>query len=252
MLYLRTFGGVALARDGVIVAEIASQYKQLALLTVLAALGERGVGRERLASYLWEESDGERARGGLNQALYALRKLLGEPDLVVGSREVRLNPSLISSDVTAFKDAVASGKLETAVGLYSGPFLDGFHVTGAEEFERWSTNERSRLARMYAEALNDLAEWSIARGAHESAVRWLRLHTDHEPLDARKARQYMDALAAAGDRASAIRHGLAFTERIRAELGAEPDDDVLAALNRLRRGATEVEPLDGHAFRTPR
>ncbi len=49
-------------------------------------------------------------------------------------------------DAAAFEQALDRGELEEAVGLYSGPLLDGFHVRGADEFERWPRVPRKPAA----------------------------------------------------------------------------------------------------------
>ncbi len=61
MFHLRTFGGLALDRDGTLLD--GAQRKSLALLAVLAARPSKGVGRDRLMALLWPESDTEHARG---------------------------------------------------------------------------------------------------------------------------------------------------------------------------------------------
>ncbi|HEY7566410.1 MAG TPA: hypothetical protein VH762_02490, partial [Gemmatimonadaceae bacterium] len=69
MLFLTTLGTLRLDRDGVPVTGAAAQRLRLALLSVLAA-SPRGMSRETLAALLWGESDEERARHSLEQALY--------------------------------------------------------------------------------------------------------------------------------------------------------------------------------------
>ena len=56
---------------------------------------------------------------------------------MVGGVGLSLNPVALTSDVREFDLARASGNLERAVQLYAGPFLDGFHLRGLPEFERW-------------------------------------------------------------------------------------------------------------------
>src|SRR5678810_287026 len=86
VLRLRVFGGVAIERSGVPITEMAQQHKAVALLALVAATGDLGVRRDRLAAYLWPESDGRRARGALSQTLYTLRKQLSEPALLTGTQ----------------------------------------------------------------------------------------------------------------------------------------------------------------------
>ena len=44
------------------------------------------------------------------------------------------------------------------MALYSGPFLDGFHLNGDPEFDFWVSGERDRYSRQYASALAAFAD----------------------------------------------------------------------------------------------
>ena len=50
--------------------------------------------------------------------------------MLLASADLRLDTRYVSSDVDDFRNAVRHGDHERAVKLYSGPFLDGFHVRG--------------------------------------------------------------------------------------------------------------------------
>src|SRR5918911_558676 len=136
MLRLRSLGGLALDAPSVGLRGAATQRRPLALLALLAAAGERGVSRERILLFFWPESSARRARNTLSQTLYTLRRGLGAEDLVVGTSTLCLNPAIFTTDIWDFEAAVSRGDLEAAVALYRGPFLDGFYLPGAPEFER--------------------------------------------------------------------------------------------------------------------
>src|SRR4029078_6620381 len=143
----------------------------------LVARAWRGwVTREKLLSLLWPDADDERGPRTLAQALYALRKDLGAEDAISGSKELSFDPALVSSDVSEFASAVARGDDERAVSLYQGAFLDGFHLSGANEFSRWVETERASLAQEHSRALESLARSARAAGATRGAVgRWRKL-----------------------------------------------------------------------------
>ncbi|MFN8580853.1 MAG: hypothetical protein U0163_07760 [Gemmatimonadaceae bacterium] len=122
---LRTFGGLAIHPRAALEGA-GAQKRRLALLALVDASGDRGVSREKLLGYLWAESDEEKARGALAQALYSLRKSLASDDLFLGTNEVRLNPEVLGSDRARFLAFLAKGDLEAAVAQYTGPYLDGF------------------------------------------------------------------------------------------------------------------------------
>jgi hypothetical protein len=114
LLRLNTFGRLFVQRDGQRLGGAAAQPRRLALLAVLAASRDRGVTRDRLLAMLWPEAEDERARKGLNQALYALRQELGADEVLLGAQDLRLNPELITSDVSLFTAALEADRLEPA------------------------------------------------------------------------------------------------------------------------------------------
>src|SRR5689334_13379655 len=158
VLRFKTLGQVYLERDGTRVAGAAAQPRRLALLAILAAAGSRGVSRDRLLALLWTDTDEERARKGLNQALYALRQEIGSDDGIAGTRDLTLSTELVRSDVAEFRSALSAGDCERAIAVYDGQFLDGFHLPGSTGFERWMETERAAFAREHATALERLAK----------------------------------------------------------------------------------------------
>src|SRR5689334_356097 len=173
-LRLRTFGGLWIEASGP--SSTAEPRKRwLALLAMLAASGQRGMSRDRLLGILWPEADEERARHALSQTLYSLRRDLGgEP--VVGVTELRLDPGVITSDVGDALAALATGDRDKALQLYAGPFLEGFYLESAPEFERWVEEQRGRLTTQMIAAGEALAKEAAGTGNLTAAsVAWLRL-----------------------------------------------------------------------------
>ena len=240
MLFLRTFGGCHLERNGVRLDDVSSQRKALALLALLAHAGDRGITRDAAAALLWPESDEERARASLKQLVYSLRLTLGDADAVLTTGDLRLNPASIASDVTHFRDAVLRDDSEEAARTYTGVFLDGFHLRGEAEFEAWVSEQRAVLTREFARVVSQLAQRADRRGEHaESAALWRRL-VDADPLSAAATLGLMRALEASGDRSGALRQANEFERRVRTELDVDPDPSVVALAARLR--ATSASP----------
>jgi len=125
----------------------AVQRRPLALLAFLATAGDRGRSRDEMLLHLWPDSTPARARNVLKQTLYALRRDLRAPDLLIGDGDrLRLNPDVVTSDVAELEAALDRGQLEGALALDRGPFLDGVSLGDVPEFERWTRSERERLA----------------------------------------------------------------------------------------------------------
>jgi DNA-binding SARP family transcriptional activator len=231
MLRLGTFGGLALHDPAGEV--VLPQRRRLALLALLAAAGLRGLSRDKVLAYLWSESSPDNARHALEQLLYAMRKQVSHP-LIAGVDPVRLNPAVVTADITEFDRAIAAGDHAGAVALYRGPFLDGFYLAGAPDFERWVEQERARLEADHARALRKLAGEARDLGRQTVEIDLWRRIVSTDPLGERGIVGLVRALAEAGDRAGAVRYAREYEGRMRAELPGAPVPDVLALAGGLR------------------
>jgi len=234
MLWVRTFGGLTLAVEEGPVTGALTQRRRLALLALLAAARTHGVSRDKLMAYLWPEADAGHARHALSQLLYAQRKAFAPDELFLGRKTVRLNPTAATSDVGAFEDALDRNAPADAVRWYAGPFLDGFFLKDAPEFERWVEATRARLARRMCGACVDLARAAAAAGDAPVATDWWRRAAAVDPLDGRIAYEVVGALAAAGNLSGALRYAEDHRQRLDRELGVPPDPALLALIAQLR------------------
>ena len=165
--------------------------------------------------------------------------------------DLRLNPSVLACDLWEFDAALGRDDREAAVAIYRGPFLNGFHLSDAEEFEQWADGERSRLARRYNQALEQLAEHEARGGNLLRATQWWGRLAKEDSYNSRIALRYMQGLEAAGDRAAALRHASVHSELLRTDLDAAPEREVVAFAERLRlesRAASVVTPAPQHSL----
>ena len=253
-LRLHCFGGLWLEGPAGPLADASSQRRRLALLALIAAAGPAGMSRDRVLAMLWPENDSDRARRALAQLMYSMRRSLGCA-LIVGEAELRLDPDSLTSDVGQF---LGGGTDLERARLYAGPFLDGFHLTGAPEFGHWVERERGRLAAVAHAALEGAAR--AADGDHALAIDLWRRRAALTPLDPTALLGLMNAHAAAGDPGAAIRQAQVFASLVRAELELEPDPRVDALAAQLRaemarpspRQAAPAQRLTPHSTMTGR
>lgn len=225
----------------------------LALLAVLACIGDRGIPRDKLIALFWPEIPTDRAAHRLNQLAHSVRRRLGSNDPITGTGDLRLDPQRVTCDLWELATARRTGELERAVELYAGPLLDGFFLPDSPEVERWLDARRSVVAREHGETLEALALQAELRGDARAAAAWWQRLSDHEPMSSRVVMHLMTSLAAAGDRARALERARAYEAEVREELEAEPNPEVLALATQLRAsppqpvsiGVLPVEPLDG-------
>ncbi len=222
-------------RDGAPVEGAGAQRRRLALLALLAAAGDRGLSREKILGLLWPESDLERGRKSLAQAVYALRKESGAEELITGATELRLGWDGFTTDLADFRQALSQGEYEAAASLYAGPFLDGVYLDEAPEFDRWAETERRVLAHDYAEALERLARAADKAGDLRGAVAWWRKLANADPLNGKVALGLMRALSAQGDRGAALQFYRVYEMLLRQELDIAPESELKRYAEQIRR-----------------
>lgn len=238
------------ASDGRPLDGVVRQPKRVALLAYLAMARPRGAHRrDKLVSLFWPESDATHARAALNQALYVLRSHLGEVFLRRGADEVELDPSATWCDALAFEEALDAGREDEALERYAGDLLDGFHIAGAPEFERWVDEERRRLRQRASDGAWRLAETRAAAGRTVEAERWARCAADLMPADETVVRRLMLFLRGLGDRAAAMRAYDAFVHRLSMEFDLAPSPETRALASAIRDEDRPVSPppLEGVA-----
>ena len=118
MLHLRTFGGALVESDATPLGPAAGQRRVLALLSIIACGGAKGVTRDAVLALLWPDSDQEKARQALNQALYHTKRALQVDELLLKGTDLRLDPEIIRADVAEFERLLDAGDPGAAVALY--------------------------------------------------------------------------------------------------------------------------------------
>jgi len=242
---LRTFGTLALAgpEDATLLGKHGHQRRRLALLAVLAAAGERGRSRDQLLLLFWPDATQSLARHSLEQLLYAIRSSVDEA-VFAGVNPVRLNREVVSSDVGDFQDALERGDFAGAVEQYRGPFLDGFYLSDAPDFEQWLSAERASLERSYSGAVERLAQSAEAVQDHATAVRWWRKLTETDPVSSKNATGLIRALMNAGDHAAALQYAERYEAVVAQELGTSVGPAVANLVAEVR-AKTKTEPVAG-------
>src|SRR5207245_5054118 len=89
-----------------------------------------------LMEMLWPDVPVPRARHSLAQALTVLKAKVGREQVVVHGASIALVADAVDADVRRLD------KCETEI---RGPFLDGFEVPGAVQFEQWKDEWRAKL-----------------------------------------------------------------------------------------------------------
>jgi DNA-binding SARP family transcriptional activator/Tfp pilus assembly protein PilF len=238
MVNLQTLGHLELrTADGARLQAVQTRPKDLALLAYLALAGPFGFERrDALLALFWPELDSGRGRNALSQALHRLRTSLPAGAIVAQGREdVGISEAHLTADAVCFEASLHAGELGTALRLYEGDFLAGFHAPGAApEFEDWIVTERERLQRGAFNALLVLVEAGQKSGSEDAAIAWLRRALELRPGDETVCRRLIEALAATGDRSGALAEYERFARRLHDDYGLQPSAETRAVPDAIR------------------
>jgi serine/threonine-protein kinase len=240
MIRLHLFGSIELRNpESIEVRSVLAYSKHTALLAYLACSHRVTHRREQLAALLWPDLDEARARNALSKANHHLRRELGEGVIVArGSDEVGIARGHIWCDVAAFDDALVAGRHAEAIALYRrGELLDGFHLSGTPEFDRYIEGERHRRKQQALDAIAALADAAEHEDDLTSSIQWMRLASKMAPEDEVTVRRLLLLMDRAGDRAGAIARYEEWVAYLARELDVmpSPESQALVASMRARR-----------------
>jgi DNA-binding SARP family transcriptional activator len=244
---LRTLGKAALVEhaEGRDPVEILGPGKPLALLAYLTRSPQRTASRDHLLDLLWADHPPDAARHALRQAVWYLRKRIGDEALEAGDGSVRLVGPLETDDLL-FETAVAEVDLQRAIDCYHGPFLPDLAVPGGARLEQWADSVRGYLQSLFFRTAEVVVrQWLSAGRTREARALATRVR-DTNPLEEVGWRLLLEALCSAGDWVTA---GVTADEleRLLAREGRRPEPATTAALRRARQIAPAVRRDDAAA-----
>ena len=265
---LRMLGPFLAAGDGEPLRGFRSD-KVRGLLAFLAVNVDRPWSRGSLADLLWPDVPERTARSSLRTALSNLRYVLG--DQYAAQPFLHVTPAAVVAngaadrwvDVDAFLDLLPEAseepegtsdpatlaRLERALSLYRGDFLEGFTVESAP-FESWQSTTRERLNREAVRVTRALASVHAHLGnvgaATTATRRWLEL----EPWDEEAHRRLMRLYSLQGQRAAALAQYETCRQLLAQEFGVEPEPETTRQYEEIKAGrAAPVEiGAGGHAW----
>jgi DNA-binding SARP family transcriptional activator len=238
--------------------------KGRALLAYLMVERDRPHRREALAGLLWPDYPEEAARASLRVALANVRQVIGDRDapekgyLEVSRQTIQFNgESDTWSDVATFEASVETAtaadesgdpsaieRLEQAVALYRGDFLEGFTVADSEPFEHWALLTREGLERRALRALGRLVNQYEASGELGRALELAWRQVEMDPWRETAQCRLLRLLARAGQRGAAVAQYEAYCERLR-ELEGRPSEQMQGLYEQLLEGEVPAIPASG-------
>ncbi len=220
------------------------------VLAHLALHLHRKHGREELVDLFWPDDDIEEGRAKLSKALNTIREWITkvgvdpQSALLAGRSEIRLNSSVVVTDVTEMDEALTAAAqsadasqrvrfLDDAIRHYRGELLPGF-------YDECFDAERNRLSIAFESALHDLAlayeQLGEIDSALEIALRAVALSPSNEDFNCAAMRLF----AAKGQPSAVTRQYHELERALEAELGEKPCENTRLLMETLAQSGCET------------
>ena len=249
-----------MAVDGAPVTAFESD-KVRALLAYLAVEAPRPQRRQTLSGLLWPDMPERSARHNLSQVLFNLRQIIGDaeaqpPFLLVQRDTLQFNlGSHHTLDVAQFRALVAAcdththppgaccadcaTRLQQAVTLYQGEFLQQFFLADSAAFEEWALLQREHLHRRALTAMTTLTAYYQQEGDYTAARQVCEQQLRFDPWREEAHQQMMRLLALSGQRSAALAQFESCRRILADELGVEPAAETRQLYEQIRQGALD-------------
>jgi len=261
-LSLGVLGSLQVSIDDAPVTLLESD-KVCALLVYLAVEADRPHRRDSLVGLLWPECPDQVARHNLRQALFSLRRAIGDhtatpPYLLISRDAIQFSTaSDYSLDLAQFNaifracqentsrgiedPAIRAARLEEMVKLYRGDFLHDFFLADSAEFEQWALVQRESLHQRALDAHSDLAGYHEQHRDFQAARRHALRQLELDPWREEAHCQVMRALALDGQRTAALAQYETCRRVLADELGVEPSAETRDLVEQIRAGKVKTE-----------
>lgn len=216
--------------------------KVLGLLAYLVLESEKSHSRQKLATLLWGESSDKQARHSLRQALYSLRKTLGDladKCLTIDSDTIRLeHHENLRIDVVEFLEIFKKSindidQLCHAVNLYQGQFLEGLDIEEEGAFDEWLYLQRHSLEQQILHIHETLIDQFIARHTYQDALLFAQKLVMLNPIHEGAYRRLIQIYAALGNRDEVRNQYRRCKEVLRDELQVTPSTETETLYHQL-------------------
>jgi DNA-binding SARP family transcriptional activator len=211
--------------------------KGLTALAYLFTLKDRRVSRGELAEFLWGDPEQSNTAGNLRQFLARIRSRQIEEGFEVfgfAGAEILLLSHNVTCDIDEFPRHVGANPfeaLETALSIITGEFLAGVAMESAKG-ELWVESIRTRHREFFVQAIS-AATWNSGGSntelVREACLRLLALDSFNTTAHQVLLRIYSQSGQTGQARVLFAR----YQERIRQELGAAPEPELVSLMQQL-------------------
>ncbi|MEM7118462.1 MAG: BTAD domain-containing putative transcriptional regulator [Chloroflexota bacterium] len=259
-LKITLFGSIQVQAGGKLIEQYRSESVR-GLLFYLALTPAGPKQRSILATLFWPDASEKQARNNLRQILTRLRQAFNSVDptlskvlLTTTHKTITLQKELIWCDAVELQNHLTAvtnhahqdlyacptcwERLQQAVQLFQGDFLNGFHLVGSTSFNKWQDGLREHYHVQILLALDTLLVMAHQRGELALVQQFAQQQLALEPWREEGQRHLIWALTQLGETEAAIRQYEQFKALLEAEFGLQPEAETTALYRQIRTATT--------------
>ncbi len=251
MLEISMLGGFAVHVGG---REVRFSNRKTSALLACLALGEgAAMQRERLVGLLWSETDENRARASLRQALHELKEALrqaGHVGFQADKLQARLERGSFTVDIVEAIAAAERGEVHEAIIARPNPVDDMLSALESVDsaFRSWIMSRRRSVEEQLVSRFEKLLEQAGLSDRERETVARALIHLD--PTHEIAVRHLMSARLGRGDISGALNAYKSLWDLLDAEYETEPSrqtQELFAAIKMAEEGVIPLLPAQAGA-----
>jgi DNA-binding SARP family transcriptional activator len=176
------------------------------------------VSREDAINILWTDCNDSTARKNLRDAIYRIKRTLGDNIFLYNSKSIiELNEEIIEIDV----DNVSATNI---LDIYRGHFLQNFIIKDCYDFENWTTEKRNYYKNIYLNEISKKINDFFNIGDFESIEKYSKILTENDPYNEKIYRNLMKLHALSGDYNKSIKLYYNLFDLLEKDLNVSPEN----------------------------
>ncbi|WP_291634304.1 BTAD domain-containing putative transcriptional regulator [Clostridium sp.] len=216
--------------------------KAIDLICYLLINSDKKISREKIANYLWADSNNEASRSNLRYCLWSIKRIIlpdekGEEFILAEKHLCYINEKYdFFSDILFLnayenKNDISLEELLSIKKLYGGDFLEGLYINKCPEFNDLVLFERIVYQNKNIELLKQILEKYESSKRYDNCIEILKDILVIDPYNENFAYMLMDNYNKNGNRSSVISFYKNFESSLRRNLNISPEKELKMLYN---------------------
>lgn len=195
---------------------------------------EKKTTRDKAAHLLWADNDEQAARKNLRNAIYQIRKMLGQDILILhGNTMIELNQDMVHVDIDDLNET-------SIIEKYEDTFLGRYYIKNCVEYEYWVEKTKAFYRQMYIRSIHENVNFCARTQDFERLSHMVERFYIIPILEENIYRSIMMVYYTSGHYNDALRIYQNLQELLRRELECEPESETTRLYEEIKETKTNI------------